>query len=112
MEPVVSVVVILAAAVVVLKKVVNIVSDMVPAITGKLTILIAVVIGTLIAWFFDYQITELLFAEAGLPGGRDLPEVLDYVVAGTAMAGFAGYLHDREQAIAATSVSEFNANVV
>ena len=112
MEPVVSVVVVLAAAVVVLKKIVDIISSMVDAIDGKLTILVAVVIGTLIAWFFDYQITELLFAEAGLPGGRDLPEILDYVVAGVAMAGFAGYLHDRDQALAAANTEDLASKTV
>lgn len=112
MEPVVSVVVILAAAVVVLKKAVDLVTRWVDGIDGAWTILLAVVLGTLIAWFFDYQITELLFAELGLPGGRDLPEALDYVVAGVAMAGFAGYIHDRDQALAASTTEDLAAHTV
>jgi len=105
-------VVILAAATVVLKKIVDLITRWVPVIGGPWTIVLAVAIGTAIAWFFDYQITALLFAEAGLPGGRDLPAAAEYLVAGVAMAGFAGYLHDRDQALAAADTGDLAANTV
>lgn len=112
MEPAVSVVVILAAATVVLKKIVDLVTRWVPTISGPWTVLLAVVIGTGIAWFFDFQVSAALFADAGLPGGRELPDFAEYIVAGIAMAGFAGYIHDRDQALAAATTADLEANTV
>lgn len=96
---VVGVVAVLAGVVFVTKQAVEFIRARV-SMDGAVVILVALVISYALAWFFDLQVTEALIQEAGLPVGRDLPVFVDYLVAAVAVTAIAGYLHDKQKALA------------
>lgn len=105
MEEIIGSLAVLTVVSVVLKQAVALVRRYV-TIEGGLVVLTAVVIGFVLAWFFDLQITEALTEGAGLPVGRDLPVAVDWLVAAVAATAVAGFFHDREKALAASSVAQ------
>lgn len=90
-----------AAAVAVLgplsQKVVEFIRSTVPGINGNWTRLVALIVGTLLAYAFNVDPSGLCVptAEGSCVGMREFPNVINWLIGGGGIAAWAGYLADR-----------------
>lgn len=79
---------------VVAQKVVEFVRGIFPNIDGNVTRLVALVVGSGLAYAFNLDPSAAITASIGVPI-RDFPPVIDFIIGGFFIGSAAGYLADR-----------------